>query len=69
MKKNLHLSKTNKKIAGVLGGFGEYLNVDPTFLRVFWITITILTGVVPGILIYLFAWMVMPEPQEETPRT
>ncbi|MEX2405622.1 MAG: PspC domain-containing protein [Candidatus Paceibacterota bacterium] len=61
MKKNLHLSKTNKKIAGVLGGLGEYLNVDPTFLRVFWIVITIFTGVIPGILIYLFAWMVIPK--------
>lgn len=69
MEKKLYLSKTNKKWAGVLGGLGEYLDIDPTFLRIFWIAITILTGIIPGLLIYLFAWMVMPEKATDQVRT
>ena len=31
--KNLKKSTTNKKIMGVCGGLGEYLNLDPTVVR------------------------------------
>ncbi len=32
--KKLYRSETNKRIAGVCGGIGEMLNVDPTIMRV-----------------------------------
>lgn len=57
MAKRLYLSQTDKKIGGVCGGIGEYLDVDPTFVRIVW-TFLALTGV--GILAYLVAWIVMP---------
>ncbi len=58
-KKRLHLSR-DKKIAGVCGGIAEYLDVDPTVVRLVWIILTIFTAFVPGILAYLLAWAVMP---------
>ena len=42
MQKRLHRSRTEKMIAGVCGGIAEYLDVDPTLVRVFWVLITLL---------------------------
>ncbi|PIR87088.1 MAG: hypothetical protein COU11_02560 [Candidatus Harrisonbacteria bacterium CG10_big_fil_rev_8_21_14_0_10_49_15] len=36
------------------------MNVDPTLLRVIWIFILVFTGVVPSIIIYILAALVMP---------
>lgn len=57
--KKIYRSK-DKKIAGVCGGIGEFYNVDPTLVRLGWIVITILTGIVPGIVAYVIAAIVMP---------
>jgi phage shock protein C len=47
-------------IAGVCGGLGEYLNIDPTVVRIIFVLLT-LPGGVPGPLVYLVLWFVMPE--------
>jgi phage shock protein C len=60
MKKRLYRSEKNKVIAGVCGGLGEYLDIDPTVIRLVWVLITVFTGVVPGIVGYLLAIMIMP---------
>ena len=36
MEKKLYRSTTNKTIAGVCAGLAEYLNIDPTIVRVIW---------------------------------
>lgn len=59
--KKLYRSRSHRIIAGVFGGLGEYLNVDPNVLRLIWIVITVLTGFVPGLIIYLAAAVVIPE--------
>lgn len=59
-KKYLYKSKTNKKVSGVLGGIGEYYNIDPTLLRLIWILIVVFTGFVPGLIAYILAALVMP---------
>ncbi|MDR1760122.1 MAG: PspC domain-containing protein [Fibrobacter sp.] len=56
--KKLHLSQTNKKIAGVCGGLGEYFKIDPTVLRILWVVFTLLGGA--GIIAYLIFWFFMP---------
>ncbi|MBR9690153.1 PspC domain-containing protein [Candidatus Woesearchaeota archaeon] len=61
MAKRLYRSKKNRMIAGVCGGLGEYMDVDPTLIRLIWVTLTIFTGIVFGVLIYLFAWIIIPE--------
>lgn len=57
--KRLYLSR-DKKVFGVCGGIGDYFEVDPTMIRLAWIVMTILTGVVPGIVAYFVMAIVMP---------
>lgn len=57
MYKKLYRSETNKKIAGVCGGLAEYLNIDPTIIRLIWALVA-LSGA--GILAYLIAALVIP---------
>lgn len=54
----LHRSSTNRVIAGVAGGLGEYFDIDPTIIRIIFILLTIFGG--SGILIYLVLWLIMP---------
>ncbi len=58
MQKRLQRSRSEKMMAGVCGGLGEYFGVDPTLVRVVFAAITVLGGA--GILLYLVLWVVMP---------
>ena len=58
--KRLYRSKTDRKLAGVCGGLGEYLGVDSTVVRVVFVILA-LPGGVPGVLPYLVLWLIMPE--------
>ncbi len=59
--KKLYRSEKNKIIAGILGGLGEYFDVDPVILRLIWILIVIFTGFIPGIVAYLIAIFIVPK--------
>jgi phage shock protein C len=59
--KRLYRSQTEKKLAGILGGVGEYFNVDPTLLRLGYVVLTVITGVFPGVIAYLIAIYVVPK--------
>lgn len=59
MAKRLHLSSTDKKIAGVCGGFAEYFDVDPTLVRIILLVLAVCCGV--GVAAYLICWLVMPK--------
>lgn len=56
--KKLYRSKKNRIIAGVCGGIGEYLDLDPTLIRLLWALLS-LNGV--GIAGYIIAWIIIPE--------
>ena len=58
--KRLFLSQADKKIAGVCGGIAEYLDVDPTVVRLVAVVAGIVTGVIPFVIAYLIAWMIIP---------
>lgn len=58
--KRLYRSKTDRKLAGVCGGLGEYLGVDSTVVRVVFVILA-LPGGLPGVLLYLILWLIMPE--------
>lgn len=60
-KKKLRKSKKEKIIAGVLGGVAEYLEVDPTIVRIIWLIVLAFTGFVPGIALYIVAAMILPK--------
>lgn len=59
--KKLTLSQTDKKIAGVCGGLGEYFDIDPTIVRLAVVVVGLITAVIPVTLGYLIAWMVIPQ--------
>ena len=59
--KQLYRSKTNRVFAGVIGGIGEYFDVDPVILRLLWVLITVFTGFIPGVVIYIAAIFIVPE--------
>ena len=61
--KRLYRSKTNRVWAGIIGGLGEYFNIDPTILRLAWIFITIFSGIFPGLIVYILALLIVPENQ------
>ena len=58
MDKKLYRNTSNKMVAGVCAGLGEYLNIDPTIVRLIWALVG-LTGA--GILVYLVAALIIPE--------
>lgn len=57
--KTLRKSSTNKKLCGVCGGIGEYLNTDPTLIRLLWVVFSLAGGA--GLLAYIIAAIIMPE--------
>ncbi|HTY37781.1 MAG TPA: PspC domain-containing protein [Bacteroidota bacterium] len=59
--KRLYRSFTNKKLAGLCGGLGEYLNVDPTVVRLVAVFGGLATGIFPFVIGYIIAWMIVPE--------
>ncbi len=61
--KRLFRSKNNRMLGGVCAGLGEHLDVDPTVIRLIWAVVTLLSFGT-GIIIYILAWIIIPE--EET---
>lgn len=57
--KKLLRSRTNRQLAGVCGGFAEYLNMDASLIRLLWILFVIAGG--SGVLAYIIAAVVIPE--------
>lgn len=57
-KNNLYRSEENKVIAGICGGSGEYLGIDPLILRIILVLITVFGG--SGLIIYIVLWIVIP---------
>ena len=58
--RTLRRSRTNRRLAGVCGGLGEYFVSDPTILRILFVLLA-LPGGLPGTLLYVILWLVMPE--------
>src|SRR5438046_9350454 len=51
-------SRTDRKIAGVAGGLAAYLGVDPLWIRIAFVLISIPGGL--GVLLYLLGWVLIP---------
>jgi len=59
--KKLHRSRSNKVLLGVLGGIGETYELDPRLLRIITILLCLLTAIVPFVIVYIVAWIIVPE--------
>jgi phage shock protein C len=57
--RRLYLSRTDKVIAGVCGGIGEYFGIDPVFVRVIAVVLALAHGL--GLVAYFIAWLAMPK--------
>ena len=57
--KRVYRSKKNKILAGVCGGIAEYFDVDPVLVRLL-LVLLVLMGFA-GIILYLVAWLLIPE--------
>lgn len=58
--KRLYRSRNERVLGGICGGLGEYLDLDPVVIRLVWIALT-LVSFGTGILVYLIAWLAIPE--------
>lgn len=58
--KKLHRSYNHRLIGGVMGGIAEYLGWSPTLTRLAFVIISSASAAVPGVLIYLILWIMMP---------
>ncbi len=65
MQKKLYRSRTNSMIAGVCGGLGEYLNLDPAILRIVAVLLIFAKGI--GVLAYVVAWVIVPRRPDTEP--
>ena len=61
IKQPLRRSRSNRMIAGVVGGLSEYFGIDPTLGRVVYVVASILSAAFPGALLYVILWMLIPE--------
>jgi phage shock protein C len=59
--RRLHRSRTNRVLAGVCGGIAEHYGSDPTAVRLAAIVIGLFTGIVPMVVLYIVAAIVVPE--------
>jgi phage shock protein PspC (stress-responsive transcriptional regulator) len=57
----LRRSRSNKMIAGVIGGLARYFGFDPTMARVIYVLLSVVSVAFPGILVYIILWVIMPE--------
>ena len=58
--KKLTRSKQDNMIAGVMGGIANYLGWSPFKVRLLFVIVSCVSAAVPGILIYLVLWFLMP---------
>jgi phage shock protein C len=59
-KQPLRRSRSNRVIAGVCGGLGEFFDISATWFRIGFL-IALIPGGIPGILLYLLLWLIIPK--------
>ncbi len=68
MHERLYRSRTDRVLFGVAGGMADWLDVDPSVVRLVWAILVLFGGA--GLLLYIIAALVIPEePYEPIPAT
>ena len=57
----LRRSRSDRMIAGVVGGLAKYFGIDPTLARVLYVVGSIISVAFPGILVYVLLWAIIPQ--------
>ncbi len=55
----LRRSRSNRVVAGVCGGLGQFFGISPAWFRLAFL-IALIPGGVPGLLTYAILWIVIP---------
>ena len=58
-RRRLERSRTDRVVAGVCGGLGDYFDVDPVIFRIAFVVLAFVGGA--GFLLYPAAWLLLPE--------
>ncbi len=61
LQKPLRRSTTNSMVTGVCGGLAEWLDWDPTLVRVLYVVGSIFSAAFPGLLVYLILTLIIPK--------
>ena len=59
MKKKLYKSLKDRKLEGVFGGLGEYLDIDSSIIRIIWLILVLCAGT--GLLAYIICAIVLDD--------
>lgn len=62
--RKLYRSRRDFVLAGICGGFGDYWGIDPVFIRLVVIFISIMTAILPMLLLYFICCFVIPRAPE-----
>ncbi len=60
MTKKLHRSLSRKMLGGVCGGLGEYFDLDVSLVRLVFVGLALVTALIPMVIFYLIAWIIIP---------
>ncbi|HET8796294.1 MAG TPA: PspC domain-containing protein [Thermoanaerobaculia bacterium] len=60
----LYRSTRNRMLGGVCGGLAEWLGWSPTWVRILYVLVSVLSAAFPGAIVYIILWIVIPQ----TPR-
>lgn len=59
--RKLTRSTTDRMFAGVCGGLAEYMDIDPTLVRIGYVLLSLFSAGFPGLLVYIILAVVIPE--------
>jgi phage shock protein C len=57
----LYRSRRHRIFGGVCGGIAEWLGWDPTWVRVLYVLVSVLSIAFPGTIAYFILWLVIPK--------
>lgn len=60
-RKILTRSRSDRMLSGVCGGLAAYCNMDATLMRLLVALVTLATGILPGLIVYIIAAIIIPE--------
>lgn len=61
----MKLKRSNDRyLGGVCGGIAEYFNLNPYLIRIIWVVLSLVSAVLPGLVVYIILWIVMQPPEE-----
>ena len=61
MNKKLTRSVSDRMLCGVCGGIAEYLDVDPTVIRVAYVALSLFSAAFPGLILYIILALIIPQ--------